>query len=225
MTVLIGFVENKKALILGDTKTTHMKHGENQGTFEEVYKVHAISENVLIGIGGDNDLGIGITKMLSSVFKLNHSQSLEEILDYIQKTCVFAYDMFKQVHPTREPNLSLIVAGVDKDKNDLFLYEVPSNKNFIPQKPNIAENLIVRGASQQNENEVTKFIIESIRKGVRYESFQQLFSAAVRSSDHEMVSKDTYSVALEYDEIKGFSALIFTVDEKGNLKQHDKLLI
>lgn len=227
MTVLIGYVDDKTALILGDTKTTHINHGENMGTFYKNYKVHVISENVLIGIGGNNDLGVGITKMLSSVFKLIHSLSLEEMLDYVQKTCVFAYDMFKQVHPTREIDLSLIVAGIDKDKSDLFLYELPSNKNFIPQKPqpHISENIIVRGSSQQNENEVTAFIIDNISKLDSYGSVEQLFSAAVRSSDHEMVSKDTYSITMKYDEVQGFSASIFTIDEKGNLKQHDQLLI
>ncbi|MEJ9232584.1 hypothetical protein LAV79_24670 [Peribacillus butanolivorans] len=102
---------------------------------------------------------------------------------------------------------------------------MPSNKNFVPQKPNKADNLIVRGASQQNENEVTRYIIDNLSKVDSYGSVQQLFSAAVRSSDHEMVSKDTYSIAIQYDEVQGFSAYIYTVDEKGILKQQDQLFI
>ena len=220
MTVLIGLKQDKYVTITADTKSTHTVVVNNEmkilDTYDTIPKVFHISENIIIGIAGINGLGQSIVKTLQSVFTLVNDKSVEEIVKYVEKTCVYNHNMYEEVHPQRNSNLLFIVAGIDSQKNETYLYRFSSQDKFKPNEI-VKGDLIVRGSQQ-------KKIEEFFQRPDLYEIYNEdveILSAAIRSIDDQLVSKNTYSITITYDEIKGFEHSITAVDSNGILKYLD----
>ncbi|WP_454862278.1 hypothetical protein [Peribacillus frigoritolerans] len=218
MTILIGFKEQDTVTITADIKSTHFnKSNDNQGTFDTVNKVFPIGENMIIGIAGLNELGLGIKTMLHSVFKLPNNLSVEESIIHVEKTCVYAHSMFKEVHPERDAPLLLVVAGLDRKINKSYLYLLSSKNQFEPNEMG-EKNLTIQGTSREN---VEKFLFQQPHNIKSNDELIKTFSAAIRSTDDELVSKDSYSITLFYNEQRGFSGDIWSIDAEGNMKYLD----
>lgn len=215
MTVLIGFKDENKVIITGDMKSSHINNitGENQGTYNPVLKVLPISENMIIGIGGYAALGESIQSMLRSIFRLSHSLSIEGMIKHIEKTCNYAYDLFKEVHPERRSDLLFIVAGIEKETKKSYLYRISSEDGFVPKEMG-EENLLVRGTEQ--ENKVKSYLISKSNSFISVEEFMSHFSAAIRSIDDVLVSKECFSISIELEDSKYKHKAYFT-DHQGIL--------
>lgn len=218
MTVLIGAMPNNNTvLITGDRKTTNQIHGENLDSFK-TNKVHMISENLLVGIGGHTEMGIGIVQMLKSTFRLIHNATFDEMIKYIGKTARFSYDMFKEVHPDKSSDLLLMIAGLDIRNGSVTprIEQLSSKANFFPQAQNNSSDIIVHGASLNNFQEVFNYLSQNMDKALSFNKPEGFLSAAIRSSDHELVSKDTFSIRIEYNHKEKRIAHYFTLfNEEG----------
>lgn len=217
MTVIFGFKQNNFVTIIGDTKRSNMTQNQeilSQGTFDTVKKVFPIGENLIGGVMGIGELGDAVISLLNSVFSMKHNLTVEEIMMYIKKTCVFAHRMFLEVNPGKYAELGLTVAGIDVSLNKSYLYEFRSDKNFEPI------NRVESSFLGPGYNEFSNFI----NKGHSLNNYQdglKLFSAAIREINHELVSKDTYSISIFQSSEGNLKHFINSVDSKGNMKALD----
>lgn len=221
MTILIGYRGLDMVTIIGDTKSTHVdvsKNNESQGTYDSIHKVFPISENMLIGIAGLNDLGLGIKTLLHSVFSLKHSLTVVEMIKYVESTCVYAHEMYKKVNPKKNADLLIMVAAMDGKINKSYLYELSSQDSFIPKE--LTGNMTIQGPEKEK---VRNYIYNPSQPHniSNFDDLIKVFSGAIRLVDHEYVSKDTYSFILTYNNRFGYQAYIRSINAKGNMKYLD----
>lgn len=197
MTVLIGYKNKNSITITGDLKSTHIniRNGQRLDSYNQVVKVLPIGENMIIGIGEHHELGMGIREMLNSIFKLIHNLSVEEMIEHVRKTALYAYNMFKEVHPKRKTDLFLIIAALDKEQEKTYLYTLSSREQFEPREIG-QENIIIEGCQRQK---VKSYLSDALNTLSGNELISN-FSAAIRGIDDIMVSKETYSFRIEIEE-------------------------
>ncbi|AMM95757.1 hypothetical protein UP17_25295 (plasmid) [Peribacillus simplex] len=212
MTVLIGLKQDNFVLITGDTKSTHM-NGSNQtlDTYDSVVKVHPICENMIIGIAGSDRIGKAVVGAITPIFSLIHKLSVKEMIQHVQKTTIFIHDMYSQMHLDRDyDHLLLVVACIDHKEDKSYLYSLSSPSGFEPVEIN--GDCKAFGVKSQ---EVEEYIRTNMSRKYVNEHPIHLLSAAIRSIDDQMVSKDTYSFILNKDKTADYVFL----DEQGNVKQ------
>lgn len=209
MTILIGLKQDDYVLITGDTKSSHMNRSNQMlDTYDTIAKVYPICENMIVGIAGSDRIGRAVVGAITPIFSLNHKLSVKEMVQHVQKTATFIHDMYKQVHNNRDYSLlELVVACIDQKEDKSYLYSMSNPSGFEPIE--ISGDLKVFGVNSQ---EVQEYIRVNMYKG---EDPIQLFSAAIRSIDHSMVSKDTISLILNKNKIANYVHL----DDQGNVKR------
>ncbi|PGA40068.1 hypothetical protein [Bacillus toyonensis] len=212
MTILIGLILDECVLITGDTKSIHMNRSNQMlDTYDTIPKVHPICENMIIGIAGSDRIGKAVIGAITPIFSLNHKLSVKEMIQHVQKTAIFLHDMYKQVHTDEDSSLvELVVACIDHKEHKSYLYSLSSKSEFEPVE--CKQNLKAYGVSS---HQVQQFISANMHSD-KYENKDpiHLLSAAVRSIDNKMVSKDTISLILNKDK----TAEYVCIDEQGNKK-------
>ncbi|KFI04096.1 hypothetical protein JN25_05770 [Bacillus sp. BSC154] len=207
MTIILGFKGSDFVTITADKKSTHLKGNTILETSDMVKKVFHISENIIIGIAGLNDLGLGINTLLKSIFSKTHKLSVDEILSYVEKTCIYAHSMYKEVHSEGYDALELVVAGLDNKKGGrTYLYVLSSIDNFKPKE--FPQYYITPGYSQA---------YDSLAKSNHINNIVQRFAAAIRTVEDPMVSKESYSISIVYDQERNkYKSYIYNYDADGN---------
>ncbi|MDQ0884902.1 hypothetical protein [Peribacillus sp. V2I11] len=180
-------------------------------SYDSIPKVHPICENMIIGIAGSDRVGKAVVGAITPIFSLNHKLSVKEMIKHVQNTTTFLYDMFSQMHSDRDyDQLLLVVACIDHNEDKSYLYSLSSSSGFKPVEIN--GDCKVFGAKPQ---EVEEYIRTNMSRGSENADPIHLFSAAIRSIDDQMVSKDTISLIL----FKNKTAKLIRLDEQGNVKQ------
>ena len=214
MTTLIGLKQDDFVLITGDTKKSHLdSNNQILDTYDSNRKVYPICENMIIGIAGSDRIGRAIVNSIEPIFSLNHKLSFKELVQHVQKSAISLHEMYKQVHSDKNYyDVELLLAGIDHKENKSYLFCLRSLNGFEPVECN--NDIIATGIQAK---EAMEFIGANMADE-KYSNPITLFSAAIRSINHQMVSKDTISLFLNKQKIADF----VHVDEQGGEKNITK---
>ncbi|WP_394234761.1 hypothetical protein [Niallia oryzisoli] len=211
MTAIIGKKFEDGVLILADKRITI--RGTQEFT-DDVKKIMILSPKLIFAYAGVKnivDMCVGNLQRYAQ----DPANSLEGIIKHTQKLFCSALDHFKKHHPRQRYDTVYILAGYTDD-DETFIFYFSSDDLFQHRKP--LEFFYKAYPSSEMLKLRTCLIneVDQSQKDISY--YIQKFSAAIRSINHPMVGKSTYSIYLsknEYCEME--------IDENGSCTKVKKL--